>query len=204
MTVKELTEFGRTRLSRNFFMRDFLYSEIAAVHGLANIPSDPELAIAAGTRLCEELLEPLQEAFGRIVIRSSYRSAEVNALGNRMQAAGHRDYNCAANDRNRAAHIWDLRDDDGCMGATACVVVPSFWERFHAHGDWQRMAWWIHDHLPYSNLTFFGTRFAFNIRWHERPKRVICSWPAPRGILTKPGYANHDGSHEEEWRGILP
>jgi hypothetical protein len=27
---------------------------------------------------------------------------------------------------------------------------------------------------------------------------------APRGCLTKPGMANHDGSHEGEWRGVLP
>lgn len=204
MTVHELNEFGRTRLSTNFFMRDFLYSEIAAVHGLSNIPDDPALAIAAGTRLCEELLEPLQAAFGRIVIRSAYRSAEVNGFGCRMQAARQRGYNCSSNARNAASHIWDMRDTDGCMGATACIVVPSFWDRFQAPGDWQRLAWWIHAHLPYSSLTFFGTRFAFNIRWHERPRRIIRSWPTPRGTLTRPGYANHAGRHEAQWQGIVP
>jgi hypothetical protein len=56
-TVKALEELGRTRLSTNFFMRDFLYSEIAALHGFTNIPDDPDLAIAAGTALCETLLD---------------------------------------------------------------------------------------------------------------------------------------------------
>lgn len=28
-----LTEFGRVRLSKTFFMRDFLFSDIASVHG---------------------------------------------------------------------------------------------------------------------------------------------------------------------------
>lgn len=46
-------------------MRDFLYSEIANVHGISNLPDDPELAIAAGRGLCEELLEPLQGAAGK-------------------------------------------------------------------------------------------------------------------------------------------
>ncbi len=69
-TVKALEELGRTRLSTNFFMRDFLYSEIAALHGFTNIPDDPDLAIAAGTALCETLLEPLQDRFGRLSIRS--------------------------------------------------------------------------------------------------------------------------------------
>src|SRR5713101_2084479 len=112
-TVRGLEEFTRVRLSRSFFMRDFLYSDISNVHGIPNLPDDPDLAIAAGSRLCEELLEPLQATFGRIAIRSAYRSQIVNAYGN---AHGH---NCASNARNRARHIWDRRDDRG-MGAVAC------------------------------------------------------------------------------------
>lgn len=124
-TINRLTDLGRTRLSKSFFMRDMLHSEIAQVHGLTNAPDDPALAIAAGTRLCEDLLEPLQERWGRLAIRSAYRSREVNALGNRMQAAGKSGYSCASNAKNAAHHIWDLRDADGGMGATACVVVPA-------------------------------------------------------------------------------
>src|SRR6266446_1734329 len=59
-TVRAADEFGRVRLSHSFFMRDFLYSDISNVHGIPNLPSDPDLAIVAGRRLCEELLEPLQ------------------------------------------------------------------------------------------------------------------------------------------------
>ena len=127
-SVQAVTELGRVRLSKSFFMRDMLHSEIAQVHGLLNVPDDPDLAIAAGTRLCEELLEPLQERWGRLAIRSAYRSREVNALGNEMQKAGNPGYNCASNKANAAHHIWDMRDAEGCMGATACVVVPAFWD----------------------------------------------------------------------------
>ena len=67
--MRAAEELGRVRLSRSFFMRDFLYSEIGNVHGIANLPDDPDLAIVAGRRLCQELLEPLQAAFGRIAIR---------------------------------------------------------------------------------------------------------------------------------------
>lgn len=201
-TVKQLTDFGRTRLSKSFFMRDFLYSEIAAIHGLANLPSDPDLAIIAGTRLCEDLLEPLQDRFGRITIRSAYRSAEVNALGCQMQAAGKRAYSCASNESNYASHIWDRRDRNGCIGATACIVIPSFIDQFRDAGDWQKLAWWVHDSLPYANLYFFPVNWAFNISWHERPQRRIDSYVAPRGCLTKPGMANHPGSHREIWEGI--
>lgn len=204
MTLEQLTRLGRTRLSANFFMRDFLYSEIAAVHGLANVPSDPALAVEVGARLCEEVLEPLQAAFGRITIRSAYRSAEVNALGHKLTMSGRTAYACASNSNNAAHHIWDLRDAAGHIGAAACVVVPSFWARYRAEGDWQRLAWWIHDHLPYSYLTFFKTRFAFNIGWHEQPTRIIDSRAKPIGVLTKRGMANHEGSHAEVWEGIVP
>lgn len=201
--ITSLTSFGRVRLSKTFFIRDFLFSDIASIHGFNNVPDDPELAIQAGTRLCEELLEPLQDVFGRIAIRSAYRSVEVNGFGNEMQRAKKSGYNCASNEANYAGHIWDRRDADGCMGATACIVVPSFWDRFQAEGDWQKLAWWVHDHLPYSSLYFFPKFWAFNISWHEKPERRIDSYCKPIGCLTKPGMENHEGSHLAAWTGIL-
>ena len=201
LSVQSLADFGRVRLSKSFFMRDFLFSDIAAIHGLSNVPDDPDLAIAAGSRLCEELLEPLQDQFGRIAIRSAYRSREVNGLGAELQAAGKAGYNCASNESNFAGHIWDAKLD-GLMGATACVVVPSFWDVCQAEGDWQKLAWWIHDHLPYSSLYFFPKYWAFNISWFEQPARTIHSYVTPKGCLTKPGMANHEGSHEAQWQGM--
>ena len=201
-SVSALADFGRVRLSKSFFMRDFLFSDIAAVHGLSNVPDDPDLAIAAGSRLCEELLEPLQDRFGRIAIRSAFRSCEVNGLGNELQAARKSGYNCASNEANFAGHIWDRRDAKGRMGATACVVVPAFWDAFQAEGDWRKLAWWIHDHLPYSSLYFFPKFWAVNIAWCEEPERRIDSYTYPKGCLTKVGMPNNSGSHEQDWAGI--
>ena len=82
-------------------MRDFLYSEISNFYGIPNIPENPELAIEAGKHLCEELLEPLNATFGRITVRSAYRSPTVNQFGNQNKL------NCAANETNFAHHIWD-------------------------------------------------------------------------------------------------
>jgi hypothetical protein len=64
------------------------------------------------------------------------------------------------------------------------------------------MAWWIHDHLPYSDLQFFPNLAAFNIGWHERPKRTIYSFIPPRGFLTKPGFDNHRGEHGHLYAGF--
>jgi hypothetical protein len=191
-----LEDLGRVRLSANFYMRDFLYSEIANFYGIPNIPTDPDLAILAGRQLCETLLEPLQATFGRIAVRSAFRSAEVNRFGQRHGGQ------CASNRANAAYHIWDVRDHDGCMGAGASIVIPWFADRYAKGEDWRSLAWWIHDHLPYAHLQFFPKLAAFNIQWHERPLRRIDSFIAPRGCLTKLGMPNHVGSHACWYEGF--
>ena len=40
-----LETLGRVRLSKHFYMRDFLYSEIANFHQKQNLPDNPDLAI---------------------------------------------------------------------------------------------------------------------------------------------------------------
>jgi hypothetical protein len=160
-------------------MRDFMYSEIANFYGIQNIPSDPAFAIEVGRHLCEELLEPLNATFGQIAIRSAYRSCAVNLLGNEKKL------NCASNEKNYAGHIWDKRDADGLMGATACIVVPWFMDKYCDGTDWRALAYWIHDHLPYSSLEFFDGKgmCSFNISWHEKPKKNITSWMKPHILL---------------------
>jgi len=201
-TVTALDDLGRVRLSRSFFMREFLYSEVAALHGIPNIPDDPELAIAAGRGLCENLLEPLQATFGKVVIRSAYRSCALNRFCNEQQKAGKKGYTCASNEANYAGHIWDRRDAQGFMGATACIVIPWFADRYAQGHDWRSLAWWIHDHLPYSALFFFPKLAAFNITWHENPGRRISSYIKPKGILTRPGMDNHDEDHSAFYEGF--
>ena len=133
-SMRGAEELGRVRLSRTFFMRDFLYSEIANVHGITNLPHDPDLAIEAGRALCVHLLEPLQATFGRLAIRSAYRSPEVNGFGNEHYGS------CASNQAARARHIWDQRSADGGMGAMATIVVPWLVDRIAAGTPWQAMA----------------------------------------------------------------
>lgn len=197
-TFWELEDFGRVRLSKSFFMRDFLHSEIGAFHCIRNMPVDPELAIYTGRRLCETILEPLQETFGRIHIRSGYRSPQLNGFG------AERRLKCSSNERTYADHIWDVRDADGNAGACACIVVPWFFDRCRGAGDWQRLAWWIHDHLPYHRMVFFTHQTAFNIGWRENPAREIKSYLQPRGRLTGPGMLNQWGDHSDQYDGFPP
>jgi hypothetical protein len=201
-SMRALEELGRVRLSDSFFMRDFLHSEIASFYGMQNIPDDPDLAIMAGRKLCEDALEPLVRRFGKISIRSAYRSPEVNGFGNTHGL------NCGSNESNFAGHIWDRRTADGEMGACATIVVHALLPYYERTGRWEAMAWWIHDHLPYDDLEFFPKLGAFNYAHGDRQRRHIRSYIAPRrGVLTKAGMANAAGRHEAEyaeWMECLP
>jgi hypothetical protein len=194
-SVDSLEDLGRVRLSRSFFMRDFLYSEIANFYGKPNIPDYPDVAVANGKRLCEELLEPLSATFGRVSIRSGYRSPTINAIGNEH---GH---SCASNEKNFAAHIWDYPDKEGLHGAVACVVIPWFADKYAQGADWRAMAYWIHNHLPYSHMQFFPKLCAFNIGWHERPRRSISGFIKPP-IELPPGQP--PGPEYASWHDSFP
>jgi hypothetical protein len=201
-TVHALEDFGRIRLSKSFFMRDFLYSEISQIEGIPNIPTDLLLAEEVGRQLCQNVLEPIQDKFGRISIRSAYRSSAVNARG----AENNNQYKCAMNKTNFARHIWDERDaQNGGKGAMVCIVVNSFIPYYERTKNWSALAWWIHDHVPaYSEMEFFPTFAAFNISYHENPiKKITSVFQPKKGILTRPGMPNFDGSHEAEYEEFL-
>ncbi|MEL6645760.1 MAG: hypothetical protein AAFQ79_17650 [Pseudomonadota bacterium] len=178
-----LEDLGRVRLSKYFYMRNFLNSEIGNFHGVPNIPENPDLAIAAGRKLATELLDPLHETFGAVEIRSGYRSPTLNHFG----ATEVRPQKCAANEKNYAGHIWDRRDAAGRMGATVSIAIPWFADRYDQGRDWRDLAWWVHDHLPYHEMYFFPKLAAFNLTWREEPARRILSYIAPRGTLLAAG-----------------
>lgn len=178
-----LDRLGRIRLSNSFHMREFLYSEVAVHHGLRNVPDADRVddAVYAGSKLCELLLEPLQQQFGRVHIRSGYRSRQVNA-------AGVGKHNCAAD--NDGFHTWDFPHAKHGRGATACIGLPAV-SAVILSGEvpFETLAWWIHDHLPdWSFLEFFATpehadEVCFNIGWHETPLKTITSWRGgPRNL----------------------
>ena len=206
MTVAELAELGRTRLSKHFFMREMLYSEVSNIHGIPNIPENPDLAITAGRRLCEEILEPLKDRFGHVGIRSAYRSARLNGFCNELFTAGDTACWCTDNAMNAARHIWDLRDAEGHLGATATVFIPSYLDYYHRSGDYEPLAWWIRDHLEaYAEVFFFRPLCAFNIRWYEGPseKAITLLDPPKRELLTKVDEPNFEGDHSSLYAHIL-
>ena len=179
-----LETLGRERLSKYFFMRDFLYSEISNIHERANIPRDVERTLEVGRAFCTQLLDPLHETFGCVSIRSGYRSPELNRFGNENKL------NCARNDYPGECHIWDR---EGPMIGGASIVIPWFADQYAQGRDWRDLAYWIHDHLPYSEQWYFPKLAAFNLTWEPVPRRTISSYIAPRGKLVRAGGAPPEG-----------
>ena len=205
-TVEALTALGRVRLSQNFFMREMLYSEVSNIHGVPNVPDDADVAVEAGRKLCAHILEPLRLKFGHVSIRSAYRSATLNAFCNARYLAGDTACWCTDNQANAARHIWDLRDAEGHMGATATVVIPSYLDHYGRTGDYRPLAWWIRDHIPdFAEIFFFRELCAFNIRWYSGPadKAIWFLDPPVRELLTKAGENGREGGHAHAYAGIL-
>ena len=202
-TMRDLEDFGRIRLSCHFFMRDMLYSEIATVHGMRNVPDNPELAVEVGKKLCSTLLEPLHATFGHVSIRSAFRSAAVNDCGEKYS-------NVAGTKKNHARHVWDRLGDDDKKGATASIVIPWFVDYLEERPEmsWKAMAWWIHDHLPYSDMEFYrhhNSKFeyaAFNIRWHETKIRGQIVSMSDDRIPQKDRREHSPGDHASEYPGF--
>ena len=181
-------------------MREMLYSEIANYHGIPNIPDEPNLAIAAGTRLCEELLEPLHATFGHVTVRSAFRSVEVNTYGHERIDKGVR-----------------VRRDD--VELLPPRVGPARRGRVHG-GDGQHRHPLVPPALRGGNAVagarLVDTRplalFGHDVLWREGKElqrstcggtrsRSAASTPFPRArvLLTKPGMANHGGDHSAEY-----
>jgi hypothetical protein len=178
--IKNLEDLGRIRFSKNYYAREFLYSEIANFYQIANYPENIELFINVGEKFCNNILEPLKEKFNHISIRSAYRSKSVNDFGNKNNL------NCASNQSNYAGHIWDERDGDGNIGGTVCIFIPSFNDRFADNWDWLRLGFWIAKNIEYSDMTFFSSMLnTFNISWHEKPKKDMNSYREPKGNIIK-------------------
>jgi hypothetical protein len=198
-TMQALEKLGREQLSDNFFMRDFLYSESASLARIVNYPDDPKVALRNGRRLCELLLEPLQAPFGRVEIRSAYRSSAVNDFCNKKKNWG-----CATNARNSGRHIWDVAGNDIGHGAMVCIVIPAIADLYKQDElVWKQLAWYIHDRLPYSELEFFKRLCAFNIGWATKPlKRITRMIGSPR-LLTEPGMPDHDVDHSDQYATLL-
>ncbi|MBU2977096.1 hypothetical protein [Alteromonas sp. C1M14] len=76
--VSKVDKLDRTRLAKNFFLRDVLYSETAGVNGIENTPDDSSLAVEASSKLCKTELEPFQGVWGGFRMSSEFKWYQEN------------------------------------------------------------------------------------------------------------------------------
>jgi len=75
------------KLSKHFHLSEFTKSQTATRRGIRNMPGPK--GIASLKALCENVLEPVREEFGPVVISSGYRSRALNQAIGGSQTSQH-------------------------------------------------------------------------------------------------------------------
>lgn len=105
------------KLTEHFSLNEFTRSSVAAKHGICNEP--PVEAISNLQNLCQEVLEPLRNYYGKAIhINSGYRCRALNELVHGVPHSQH------------------------LTGEAADLYLPSV----DTGRDWQR---WIQQHCPH-------------------------------------------------------
>jgi hypothetical protein len=114
-------------LSKDFKLREFLISQEAARRGLQIVPSEAEVENLR--RLCETLLQPLRNVYGRMQITSGFRPVWLNNLIGGSQSSAHV-YGCAA-DVEFLDHpnefVWNnINSSNKCHGLVFDQIINEF------------------------------------------------------------------------------
>jgi hypothetical protein len=153
---------SRVRLSKNFILRDFLFSIDSASLRLTNYPEHPELVIAAGRALCEQLLEPILQRFGRFAITFGYQSREgVEADDPTLSHTA------------SCPHCWD-RQTWGNDVYARVDILPFCVE--DGETSKQEFAEWIMHNLDVDLLMQWTRSNVFCLTISPRPRRVWLEW----------------------------
>jgi len=76
-----------TQLSTNFTLKELSKSETATRLGLDNTPDDT--ALNNLKTLCEKVLQPVRDHYGKVTVNSGYRSPESNAAVGGSKTSDH-------------------------------------------------------------------------------------------------------------------
>jgi hypothetical protein len=76
------------KLTENFSLHEMTKSETALRHGLDNTPGEQEIENLR--RLCEQVLQPIRDAYGRgVKVNSGFRHPDVNAAVGGSRTSDH-------------------------------------------------------------------------------------------------------------------
>jgi hypothetical protein len=158
-------ELCKTRLSKNFILRDFMFSVDAAVAGHSNFPSDNvDQVIESGKQLCSRVLEPILAQFGRFALTFGYQCRETMEL----------DPDHAKNPKSSSPHHWDR---GGRFGNDIYARVD-IWPYCVEDGEVskQDFAKWIMMNLDIDLCMGWARSNVFCITISPKPRRVWLEW----------------------------
>lgn len=154
------------RLSKNFILRDFLYSTECAAMGLSNYPENPEMVIRAGKALSKKVLEPILAHFGRFAITFGYqcRAGVERQMSERKRTE---------NPRSSSPHHWDR----GTFGSEvyARVDILPFCVEDGEVTKYEFGHWLMHN-LDVDLLMQWKRSNVFCISISPKPRRVWFEW----------------------------
>lgn len=159
---------GRRRLSKNFLLRDFLFSTEAAAAGHSNFPDDEEQVVKSGQQLCVQVLEPILERFGHFTITFGYQARETLE---HSWSNVERDKNPTSS----SPHQWD-RGTFGKEIYARVDILPTCVEA----GDVtkQEFGFWCMDNFDIDLLMQFPGSNVFCITISPHPRRAWWEWVA--------------------------
>ncbi|MFH2140168.1 MAG: hypothetical protein ABII63_05175 [Pseudomonadota bacterium] len=185
-----LEELSLVRLSPNFIMRDLMYSTEVSAMGLSNYPEHPEMVIRAGKLLCEKVLEPVLEKFGRFAITFGY---QCRAGVERHMSEKQR----LERPRSSSPHQWDRGTFGDEVYARVDILVFAVEDGFVSKMEFGH---WLMNNLDIDLLMMWKRANICCISISPKPRRVWFEWGDP--ALGQPRRETFMGTHY--WQNIYP
>lgn len=187
--ITEYEALARIRLSKNFILRDFLFSIEAASQGLSNYPEHPELVIAAGKALCEKILEPTLAHFGRFAITFGYQCRQAIEV--------HIPKSERSNRHSSNPHMWDRKTWGNEIYARVDILPFCVEDGEVSRYDFGN---WLLHNLDIDLLMQWSRSNVFCITTSPKPRRVWLEWGNPK--LGEPRQRMLMGA--DYWQRIYP
>lgn len=187
----EYDKFTRTRLSKNFILRDFLYSSDSDFRGISNMPEDRELVIRSGKALCQNILEPITEKFGKLFITFGFQAKD--GIEADWSPAKRKE-----NPRSSSPHCWDRKTFGNLIYARVDILPACIEDGEVSKYEFGR---YLMHHLDIDLLMQWKRSNTFCITYSEfKPRRVWLEWGSPE--KGEPKRETFMGA--EYWQEIYP
>lgn len=185
--ISRLDEWGRTRLSPHFIMRDFLYSARGEILGIPNYPQDDvDQVIRSGKLICEKVCEPILAEFGRFAITYGYQNRTLIEAGYKPMKKHSSD-----------PHHWD-RGTFGKQVYARIDILP------FAVEDGKISKW------DFGKWVMFNLDIDLLMQWHNSNTCCITISPKPRRVWLEWGSPSQDQPKRttfmgrEYWQSVYP